>query len=62
MGKLKEGIDYYYNKEGKMVLTEMYHMKRGYCCGNHCLHCVYTPKGLKYNRKLRTEIFNEDKS
>ena len=38
---MKEGIDFYYNAEGLMVLTETYHLKRGRCCGNGCLHCPY---------------------
>jgi len=33
--------DFYYNKEGFIVLTEKYHLKKGYCCGNGCLHCPY---------------------
>jgi hypothetical protein len=36
-----EGIDFYYNTSGLMVLTEKYHLERGYCCGNGCLHCPY---------------------
>ncbi len=24
-----------------MVLTEKYHIERGYCCGNGCRHCPY---------------------
>lgn len=39
--KLIEGVDYYYNEEGYMVLTEAYHLQRGYCCGNGCLNCPY---------------------
>lgn len=39
--ELKEGIDYYYNKDGFVVLTEAYHLKKGYCCGNGCKHCPY---------------------
>lgn len=41
-----EGVDYYYNERGMMVLTEAYLSKRGYCCKNGCLHCPY-PKNLK---------------
>jgi len=36
-----EGIHYYINEEGLMVLTEKYHLERGYCCGNGCKHCPY---------------------
>lgn len=41
MKQLIEGIDFYYNEQGLMVLTEKYHLERGYCCGNGCLHCPY---------------------
>jgi hypothetical protein len=36
-----EGEDFYYNEQGLMVLTEKYHLDRGYCCGNGCKHCPY---------------------
>jgi hypothetical protein len=36
-----EGKDFYNNDAGLMVLTEKYHLERGYCCGNGCLHCPY---------------------
>jgi hypothetical protein len=39
--QLVEGIDFYYNEEGYIVLTRAYHLERGYCCGNGCLHCPY---------------------
>lgn len=38
---LVENVDFYFNKEGLMVLTEKFHLDRGYCCGNGCLHCPY---------------------
>ena len=37
---LVEGEDYYWEK-GLVVLTEGYHLKRGYCCGAGCRHCPY---------------------
>ncbi|MEP7373775.1 MAG: DUF5522 domain-containing protein [Chitinophagaceae bacterium] len=36
-----EGIDYYVNEDGLVVLTEKYLRERGYCCGNGCKHCPY---------------------
>ncbi|MEQ6168157.1 MULTISPECIES: DUF5522 domain-containing protein [unclassified Ekhidna] len=39
--------DYYINKDGLMVFTEHYHLKRGYCCGNACLHCPYNHENVK---------------
>ncbi|MFZ4056643.1 MAG: DUF5522 domain-containing protein [Ferruginibacter sp.] len=41
MKKLTEGEDYYYNENGYVVLTEKYHLKKGFCCGNGCKHCPY---------------------
>jgi len=41
LNSLSEGVDYYFNGEGKMVLTEKYLLKKGSCCGNGCLHCPY---------------------
>jgi hypothetical protein len=39
--QLVEGIDFYYNEQGLMVLTEKYHLEKGYCCGNGCRHCPF---------------------
>ncbi|RKR84760.1 hypothetical protein BDD43_5012 [Mucilaginibacter gracilis] len=40
---LIEGIDYYINPDGNFVFMEAYHLKRGYCCKNGCLHCPWKP-------------------
>jgi hypothetical protein len=39
--ELIEAEDFYYNEDGYIVLTEKYHLKKGYCCGNGCKHCPY---------------------
>lgn len=39
--QLIEGEDFYYNESGYMVFTAAYHLKKGWCCGNGCLHCPY---------------------
>ena len=60
---LIEGADFYYNSEGYIVLTETYHLERGYCCGNRCKHCPYDYKNvpepqrttLRLNRLNATE-------
>ena len=31
----------FYWKDGKMVMTEKHHLKRGHCCTNGCKHCPY---------------------
>jgi hypothetical protein len=41
MKQLEEGIDFYFNEQGFMVLTAKYLLERGYCCGNGCRHCPY---------------------
>lgn len=41
MRELVEGIDYYINENGYVVLTDKYLRDRGYCCGNGCKHCPY---------------------
>ncbi len=33
--------DYYVNERGLIVFTELYHLKRGYCCKSGCKHCPY---------------------
>lgn len=45
----EEGVDYYLNEAGNWVFTLYYHLKKGYCCKNKCLHCPY---GLKKEVKL----------
>jgi hypothetical protein len=39
--QLVEGVDFYYNENGFIVLTEKYHIERGFCCGNGCKHCPF---------------------
>jgi hypothetical protein len=38
--------DEFYWDNGKMVFTEIYHKRRGYCCNNDCRHCAYKHKKL----------------
>ena len=40
---LVDGVDFYFD-DGLMVLTELYLLNRGYCCGNGCRHCPYDQK------------------
>jgi hypothetical protein len=57
MNQLTEGIDFYYNKNGLMVLTEKYLLDRGYCCGNGCRHCPYNYERVPEPR--RSELRRE---
>lgn len=36
-----EADEFYYSEKGFIVFTEVYHLKRGYCCKNYCKHCPY---------------------
>lgn len=40
--------DFYKNKDGQIIFTEIYHLKRGYCCKSGCKHCPY---GFKRKNK-----------
>lgn len=33
--------DYYFLPDGRLVFSESYHLKRGYCCGSGCRHCPF---------------------
>ncbi|HEX2845695.1 MAG TPA: DUF5522 domain-containing protein [Chitinophagaceae bacterium] len=46
-----EGVHYYINEQGLVVLTARYHMDRGYCCGNGCKHCPYEYENVPEPRK-----------
>lgn len=50
---LRENIDYYFNADGLMVFTKEYHLKRGYCCKNKCLHCPWSFKGEKDVKQIK---------
>jgi methylated-DNA-protein-cysteine methyltransferase-like protein len=57
MSNFTEGIDYYYNNEGLVVLTSTYQLKRGQCCGKGCMHCPYEYCGVEEPR--RTYLLRE---
>jgi len=54
---LKEKIDYYINEDGNFVFTQEYHLKRGYCCKNKCLHC---PWNYGKNEEIENPESNPD--
>ena len=54
--KTVEGIDYTMSPEGYRIMTELYLVKRGYCCSNGCKNCPYSPRAIKGNRILRPEV------
>ena len=42
--ELREGFDYYV-EHGLYVFTEVFLLKRGYCCESGCRHCPYGYSG-----------------
>jgi len=60
--KFEEGHEYYL-ENGKVIMTEKYHLERGYCCGNNCRHCVYEPRAVRGNTNISKEFLKkEDKN
>jgi len=57
MSNLVEGEDFYYNSDGYIVLTEKFHLKKGFCCGNGCLHCPYEYSNVPEPK--RTQLLNK---
>ena len=57
MNELKEGEDFYLNKNGLMVLTSTYHLKKGFCCGNGCKHCPYDY--INVHEPVRSKLLKE---
>jgi len=51
MKELSEGIDYYLNNDGYVVLTAAFLLERGYCCGNGCLHCPFNYENVPEPKK-----------
>jgi hypothetical protein len=54
---LIEGVDFYYNGNGFVVLTTQYHLKKGYCCGNGCYHCPFNFEAVPEPK--RSQLLNE---
>lgn len=60
MKELIEGLHYYFNEEGYIVLTEQYHFEKGYCCGNGCKHCPFRYENVPEPR--RSELLSKEES
>ena len=54
-GPKLQPTDFYW-EDGKMVLTESYHLNRKSCCGNGCKHCPFEPKYEKGITKIRKSL------
>ena len=48
----------FYWEEGKMVMTEEYHKKRGYCCNSNCRHCPYQPNNPQTSSRIENSTIN----
>lgn len=53
MNEWTEGVHYYLNPQGLVVLTETFLLQRGHCCGNGCLHCPYNYINVAEPKKSR---------
>jgi len=59
---LVEGIDFYINPDGYIVLTEKYHREKGSCCGMGCLHCPYNYENVPEPRRSLLLASKDDKT
>ena len=41
------------------MLTKLFLIKQGNCCGHGCIQCPYYPKHSGNSNKINLEIFNE---
>ncbi len=57
--KLAEGEDFYYNEDGFIVMTQKYHLERGFCCGNGCRHCPYNYENVSEPQKSELRFKKE---
>ena len=48
--------EFYYDNQGRMVMTETYHIRRGKCCGSGCLNCPYEPRHERGNTNLNESL------
>lgn len=48
--------EHYQTREGFLVFTEAFHLKRGQCCGSGCRHCPFEPISVKGNTRLRADL------
>ena len=49
--ELIEGVHFYINQDGYIVLTEKYHLEKGFCCGMGCLHCPFNYQNVPEPRR-----------
>lgn len=59
--ELVEGVHFYINETGYIVLTEQYHLEKGFCCGMGCLHCPYRHENVPEPRRTELRKQNAEK-
>ena len=57
--RFEEGLDYYLY-DGSIIMTEEYHINRGYCCGSGCKHCPYDPIHTRDTINLQEFFLKKD--
>ncbi len=50
----------FYMENGRKVMTEQFHIRRGFCCGNGCRHCCFLPEHTKGTTTLKFEVKKND--
>jgi hypothetical protein len=45
---------------GFLVITEIGHLKRGYCCNNGCRHCPWKKEDEKSHKKITEDCKGDD--
>jgi hypothetical protein len=55
---MEEGVDFYFNEQGLMVLTATYLLERGYCCQNKCTNCPWN-YGKENSQQSSESIHNQ---
>jgi hypothetical protein len=50
--------DFYKDDNGRIVMTESYHIKRGSCCGSKCKHCPYEPLYEKGSKTIQKSLLS----
>lgn len=57
--------DEFYMENGKFVLTERFHLRRGFCCGNGCRHCPFAhaavPEKIREQKPPPFPFFTDEK-
>lgn len=47
-----EGVHFYFNESCLIVMTEKYHLERGFCCGNACSHCPFDYENVDKQKRI----------